>query len=235
MVGIINWYQVKTTDWRIAEYGKLASLKSGYSFETFKEKLGAPLFQNPIAKTEYTDNIFRGRDYWVQVITDQDNRAMSYAVTSCKLDFQPTFLFGEGGSAEGRVTLNRSLFPEVMQHGLRGQARITMGVTSNSYVFEFLYGGNPSDYKTYAWGMNDACPVSSGQLADPWSAWRKWAFSRPPEKGHDQAVNDLDEEAQDLLSKSTVNTYAETAPFIALPEVYSAEIGVDRILIRTVR
>src|SRR5512133_2252415 len=97
------------------------------------------------------------------------------------------------------------------------------------------YGDNPSDYKTYPWGINDACPVSPGPLSDPWSVWHQWDISRPPEKVHDPPLNDLDEEAQDLLSKSIVNTYAETAPFIALPEVNSAQIGVDRILIRTVR
>jgi hypothetical protein len=102
----------------------------------------------------------------------------------------------------------------------------------NSYIFRVFYGGNPTNYKSYAWGLNDSCPWSFERSKNLYEAWFDWSFQNPRRRDYD--IKDLDSAARELLSKSVVNTYAETAPGIDFEKTYSEQIGVDRILIRTV-
>jgi len=223
-----TWYESRF-EWKDAEYAKLASLHAGYSFATFKDKLGAPLFVAPVPHTQFTENSFKGRGYWVDVVVDKAGTALSYAVTSCQEDFRPAFSFADGDST-AHVTLNRSTMTRVADGA---ELKVFMsGATANSYAFNLVPGSNPTNYKYYAWGLNDSCKWKSTEgedVSDAWLSWQDRHLSNDPYVEPDG----LDASVRALMRKSIVNTYMETAPMVPDSKVYPRQIGVDRILIRT--
>jgi hypothetical protein len=107
----------------------------------------------------------------VNAISDRAGAVVQFAVTACDREFQPTFARGKGGSSEGSVTLNTTKLP-AMDHLVPLNAEYVMpGNTANNYMFDVFYGASPGSYKTYAWGINDACP-------DFWADQRRTAYER---------------------------------------------------------
>jgi hypothetical protein len=209
--------------WRSAEYRKLENLEAGMSLENFKASLGAPVFVRPSRYGRLIESSFRGRGYWVQTISDRTETVDLYAVTSCSDDFNPSFNF-----LNTSITLRRSVLaaptsgPDAIGgFGVRA-VYWTSGATANSHIFDMTYGGNPGNYKSYAWGLNDACPD-----------WFDRFDSVPPLDYQGAATTD-DSRLQAFRRHAVVNTYAETAVQVDLKRMLASfQIGVDRLQTRT--
>ncbi|MEV0910252.1 hypothetical protein [Streptomyces hokutonensis] len=231
-----GWYESRF-EWKDGEYGKLTSLHAGYSFAKFREKLGAPLFVESVQGKRLTENIFKGRGYWVDVVTDNSGTALSYAVTACERDFRPKFslMVGsvDGSSGYVDVTLNRDLMDNDSVRDFGMLKVFISGATSNSYTFQVIPPSNPTNYKSYGWGLNDACSWHSPRSGDILSSWWKWQDSHPSSQPYLQ-MSDLSASLRGLMKQSVVNTYMETAPHVEESDVYPWQVGVDRILTRTV-
>lgn len=231
--GTWGWVQQRT-EWRAREYKKLTALRADYSIEKFKEQLGSPQYVHVMTKQKLTENTFKGRDYWVSAIRNSEGTVVQYAVTACDAKFQPTFEFGKGGSSEGSVTLNVTTMPD-MDHLLTLQADYVFpGNTANNYMFEVFYGANPGGYRTYAWGVNDACPQVNA--SHPLFV----ASGQPGPLVYAGPISGLNPVLQETRKQLIVNTYVETAPARrgqtpAAGEIIHGEngqIGVDRITVR---
>ncbi|MET9409546.1 hypothetical protein ABZX90_27835 [Streptomyces sp. NPDC002935] len=231
-----GWYESRF-DWKEAEYEKLTSLHAGYSFAKFREELGAPLFVQPVRGKDLTENIFEGRGYWVDVVTDKSGTSLSYAVTACKSDFRPKFSFSIGSVDESSGALSVTLNQDFMtQNPVRDFGTLKVyasGATSNSFAFQVIPPSNPTSYKSYGWGLNDACPWRSTLSGDSLDSWLKWQDSHLSSKPYFQ-MDGLSAPLRGLMDRSIVNTYMETAPHVEESDVYPWQVGVDRILTRTV-
>lgn len=231
-----GWYESRF-NWREAEYEKLASLHAGYSISKFREELGAPLFVEPVQDKGLTENIFKGRGYWVDVVTDKSGTSLAYAVTSCDEDFRPKFSFaiGSDGESSGElsVTLNRDLLSKEPVRDLGALKVFISGATSNSYAFQVIPPSNPTNYKSYGWGMNDACSWISATSDGALNSWIDWQNDHLSEDPYLE-MGGLSVSLRGLMKTSIVNTYMETAPLVSESDVYPWQIGVDRILTRTV-
>jgi hypothetical protein len=172
----------------------------------------------------------------VQAVSDRSGNVIVYAVTSCSDTFNPTFSIPvvlNTGQSRATVTLNRTRFKRVLppQDEERIHAEYKTGASADHY-----YGANPGYYKSYAWGLDDACP----QWGKAWSALTAAGFGpglgRLDYRGY---VLQGGPSVARFRSHTPINTYAETSVFPtakgygfpALP--LGAHIGVDRILIRT--
>ncbi|MGW3147272.1 ETEC_3214 domain-containing protein [Streptomyces sp. NPDC001177] len=227
-----DWYESRF-EWKEVEYEKLASLHAGYSFAKFREELGAPLFTEPVKERKgLTENIFEGRGYWVDVVTDRGGTALSYAVTSCESDFRPTFSFGIGQD-DMNVTLNRDFMAKDSVRDIGMLKVFVSGATANSYAFQIIPASNPTNYKSYGWGVNDACSWRSQRSSDMLDSWLKWQDDHLSSEPYLQ-MDDLSGALRGLMGNSIVNTYMETAPHVLESDVYPWQVGVDRILTRTV-
>jgi hypothetical protein len=159
---VVRWAE-PARDWRPAEYGQLEALRAGYTLAEFEHVLGTPLFSRPAAPA-LTENIFHGRDYWAQAITNRSATVVVYAVTSCSTNFTPTFhvpIPSQDGKGTSSVTLNRTRFTEVLpaREEERVHADYNTGASADQWYLDKYYGAaNPGFYKSYAWGLNDACP-----------------------------------------------------------------------------
>lgn len=67
---IWSWYQHRF-EWRAHEYAKLHALRAGYTIATFEQVLGAPIFTRTSYDRRWAENTFRGRDYWVQAVSQR--------------------------------------------------------------------------------------------------------------------------------------------------------------------
>lgn len=242
---VARWYSHRF-DWRTREYTRLTSLKAGYTLAKFRATLGPPLFQRKLSRVVpqpfserarwqrvLVESSFGGRDYWVQTVSDPSGTVLSYAVTACGTDFTPTF---RGPYGSFRVTLNRSTFDRVVPWHTAGELKsiyFPSGATANSFFYDVMYGGNPLDYKSFAWGLDDACPdwfpFYEGLYKKGLIPFGKaWSYSGPTKHGGSQVRR--------FRSSVVINTYAETAPAEFKIDLATAwfQIGVDRILVRPI-
>jgi hypothetical protein len=238
----IHWAE-PGADWRQAQYQRLNGLKAGYTLAKFEEVLGTPYFSRA-AGHGLTENTFHGRDFWVQAISQPRGTVTVYAVTSCSRDFNPRFVIplgGKQGNQTASVTLGRTDFAAVLPKSQQGRVLADYrgpGATNDVYYYDTWYGANPGFYKSFGWGINDACPgfhrsaVFEGHLLPAYDAFHGYVLRGGPSVARFRAG-------------VPVNTYAETAPLVQLfklkptPHIVPfpplrppLHLGVDRILVR---
>jgi hypothetical protein len=242
----IHWYH-KNHEWRQREYEKLADLRAGFTIEHFEAVLGEPVFRRsavlvqpvfrgPPRRENVEESTFEGRDYWVQSVSDAGTRSVQlYAVTSCSRTFNPTFVLPDST----RITLNRTTLARIhLSAGLAALANyFAPGATANAHFIDYASGGNPWNYKSFAWGYNDAC-VNVPTWAD-YIPNTDWPFGGDERYFGRSAGGGP--EIQAFRRRLPVNTYAETSPASGFDffrnegnENGNFQVGVDRILIRTV-
>ncbi|OQD51848.1 hypothetical protein BM536_037675 [Streptomyces phaeoluteigriseus] len=228
-------------DWRAAEYRKLRELRAGYTLEKFQKELGPPVFRTSLEPgSALVRNVYRPREqYWVEAISNKTNAAVTYAVTTCDPTFRPEFFF-EGNGRRHRVVLNKTTLSEALpaQEQRDESLKIFFGGTGSSDNFVFhVYGhGGGTNYRTFAWGLNDTCPTWHAKSPgyDPQSSWGKWYQEHRPAEdppGHFFLAEKLDEGARDIMAESVVNTYAETAFARDMSTYYPNQIGVSRLVV----
>jgi hypothetical protein len=238
---VVHWAE-PGADWRQAQYRRLEGLKAGYTIAKFDEVLGTPVFSRP-AGPGLTENTFQGPEFWVQAISDAHGTVTIYAVTSCSRDFNPRFVIPLSGHQTASVTLHRTVFAKVLPEGRQGGVMADYqgpGATNDVFFYDTWYGANPGFYKSFAWGINDACPGWNREglaLAHLFPAYRLNHF-------HGYVLGGGPSVARFRVSVP-VNTYAETAPLVQRfmlkpsphiepfpPFKQPLHLGPDRIVIR---
>jgi hypothetical protein len=226
---VSRWYDHRY-NWRSHEYNRLVKLRAGFTLATFTAALGPPVFREVSDDRKWTESTFRGRGYWVQTVSRRDasTAVVMYSVTSCSTGFNPTFQLPDGTN----VKLNRSTLASVQSDPEQVSADyFAPGATANAHFLEIRYGGNPDNYKSFAWGFDDAC------LNLPnWSAYTtEKLYKALPSGTFHGSVAQADPEVQRLRRRLPVNTYAETAPLAGFADVINSfQIGVNRLLVRTI-
>jgi hypothetical protein len=150
-----------------------------------------------------------------------------FTVTVCDRTLHPSF----PGSPGTSIRLGISTF--LYLHLPDAKARYNYsGATANSNFIDALGFGNPGNYKTYFWGLDDACPdwpteedrlVTEGAMR-----WTKYS---------DRYVGRASRTVVRTFRRYAVlNTYGEAGVFVDVRPIEKRfQIGVDRILVRTVR
>lgn len=227
--------------WREREYDKIDHLRAGISIDRYEELLGSPLFRRKNDDDSLTESSFKGRDYWVQAVHDDEGTVLLFSVTSCDDHFTPTFDM----PSIGRVTLNRVRLADVATPSSVMYGWAT--ASGNQNFYDAYYAGNPGNYKTYFVAINDACPIQAidvQPLADRLLFMRRTPLSYGSLLLNETPVPPEDRAAIDVFRlRSIPNTYGEAFFFSssrASRQTVDAiladfQVGVDRILIRTVR
>ena len=218
-----SWYD-HAYRWRKHEYARLHSLHAGYTERKFEASLGAPAFHN--VKRNWTENTFRGRDYWLQTVTRRGStRVVYFSVLSCSKSFNPTFQLPD----TTKITLNKMTLRQV------GDAAdfadyFAPGATANAHFYDLLQGANPTNYKSYAWGFDDACLNMKS-----WTAFLTKPFLKAVGFAGQYQGDPLGggPAIQGFRKRIPVNMYAETSPLDDFANG-AFQVGPDRILIRTI-
>ncbi len=234
--------------WREDEYNKIADLRAGISIERFREILGSPIFVRHNDDGSLVENSFQGRDYWVQAVEDSSGTVLLFSVTACDVDFRPKFEIPDGRSNKFAVTLNKTYLSDVRATPLRVMYSLP-GATGNRNFYDEYGFGNPGYYKVYYIAIDDACPIRAiniDPLANQGLSFYRAVpvpYSTPaPALKTIDGVSYTERLAIDAFRRQAItNTYAEFFGVSGGPPITSTDVladfqvGIDRILIRTVR
>ncbi|OGG26775.1 hypothetical protein A2960_01215 [Candidatus Gottesmanbacteria bacterium RIFCSPLOWO2_01_FULL_39_12b] len=181
----------------------------------FNEIFGVPTYTR-ISKSNWIENIYKGRDYWIQTISTSSGQVVFYAITSCDKVFKPNI---SPNPILRKIVLQESTFssigddPNDIKYYLRE-------ATANSYFYNEYSWGNPSQYQTVFVGINDACMP-------------KQEIQYPENRNSLYIENIRDNDIIKFRSAARINTYAETAAFFGKEVFKDYQIGIDRIQIRS--
>jgi hypothetical protein len=224
---VYRWAIRPHPSWQTTESNVIASLSAGYSLEIFKSHLGVPLLVRRAGPL--IEDTFKRRGYWVQTVSDPGGTVQMFAVTVCDDSFHPHFESQVGPSLTLGVSTLASVGRQLKFFRPESDYQLS-GATANSFFYEVEYGGNPGNYKNWAWGIDDACPswpneqerfYKQGLFAGFGNIFRpRVAVSAP--------------RIQRFRRAAVINTYAETAPTVRIKAIEKRriQIGIDRIRVR---
>lgn len=137
------------------KYEVLGKLSVEVQINYFIKLLGSPLYINPVeGDKDLKEHVFVDEDFYVQAITNANDKVLSYAVVSRKKDFNPTFEMPTMFS----VSLNKTPFSKWLIDGNFRLCYRFLGAHDPVYYFEESYFGNPGHYLTYLVGINNSAP-----------------------------------------------------------------------------
>ncbi|MBU1327288.1 hypothetical protein KKB64_05120 [Patescibacteria group bacterium] len=177
--------QTKTNNDAISKYAILNKLSPEVQISYFIHLLGEPVYKNILNEKDYiylkkiskdiivNEYIFVDIDYYVQAITDEYDKVISYAITSRKKDFTPTF------KMEGLfdISLNKTPINELSAKSTNKECYRFLGAHDPAYYFEKTYFGNPGNYLTYLVGVSNIAWSNKGipeyfDEKDPYGGWQ---------------------------------------------------------------
>lgn len=141
--------QNKKNSTREEKYNILTHVSVSVQIDYLKQYLGVPSIINHNEEKKQKEYIFVDSDYYIQVITDQYDKVLSFVITSRKKDFNPTLKI-----VGVQVQLGKTTF---FNKGVKPNDCFTfVGNTAPSYYLEKYYGWNGTSYQDYLLGYNDA-------------------------------------------------------------------------------
>lgn len=187
---------------------RIEKLSADVNIGYFKELIGSPVFINDLenndneAKKEYifVDNLF-----YLQAIADKTDKVLAYSITSRKSDFNPKIKFSsyQVGEKPILIELAKSRFSELGNEQPRG---IISSLGAHDFFYtEAYYFGNPGNYQTYFFGLNESGYGGIGE---------KDSVIYPPDRFKDNDINIDDKDIQEFRGKAIINTYGVAGPFV---------------------
>lgn len=222
---------LRRTIWqRPSKLARLRKLRATAHLAYFTSLLGPFRIRRSLSP-ELNESVYVDRDYYVQTVSDRDDRVLVYSVTSRSRRFRPKVPFPGGGmysvdqEAPLRVTLHKTrlAFSDVYQPiriiGHCGARR--------SWYSEIYYFGNPGGYQCYALSVNDAAPVFGNH---PWDVLQPFG-----ELSDENQAEFLDSPSvRAFRSTTSPNTYSVSAPDFGIFDgsIDPAVLGVDADAVR---
>jgi len=204
-------------------------LSSGVNIGIYQDKFGKPIFTQQIKEKSAREYIFVNPYCYVKAATDTDDTVLYFAITIRDKTFNPVFKSPDYpvNDTSFHVTLGVSTFSDVP--GSPEYIVGRLGAHDFSY-YETRYLGNPGHYQNFGFGLNQAgyLPNNAGQYLS--------VLTNNPHYDHWSATEqDLKtlEALIDLRTKLAFNTYAISAPSVAIKDFADANLGVNYYQVRT--
>ena len=215
------------------QYKKIQNLSANVHISKFTEAFGNPAIINNVEKDKLKNYVYINKLFYVDVLTNLDDKVMSYAVTTRNRDFSPTITIPvtEYNGKPTQITLNKSTpadispFIENQPMGTFPTCTAIFGVRRFWY-FEGLYKGNPNNYQSVYYGINDAGIINDSDIT---------TLAKAVGNGSTECTNVPSE----FRKTAKINTFMVTAPFefIALEASKAAQIkfGVELDEVRVIK
>lgn len=196
---------------------KIENLVAGSQVSNFIKDFGEPVLVEDLGDNKYKDYIFINKLFYIDTVTDLNGNVMQYAITTRDPNFNPVFkspvydTFGH----QYKVILGRTKFADLPE--APNDVNACVGAHTWSY-YETHYLGNPSNYQTYAFGLNMSGfdPIKNIEnLANAFdSAYKIYCHPDPKDLFNVDMVDATPSATLDHLREGLIiNTYLITAPF----------------------
>jgi hypothetical protein len=228
---ILSLYQ-QEVQWKQQQYKTIRSLHAGTNLSAFKSALGEPVHQRESRDERFIQHIFKGREFWVQTISNKNTETvLAFGLTACD-DLKPV-RDSRIAQAKLRESTLASLSPVVGSSRQSPSQLYYFDGARRAYFFDVYYGGPHTGYMTYYFGLN---PLVCDQYDDLMSSVALEALK----KGHDwfglpQPYDESDEELSKFRRGVVINTFVETAAEVTPSEFFlEFPIGPDSDVTRGV-
>ena len=184
----------------------LRRLSAGVNIGYFESILGPPAFaKTSEPRREY---VFINRDFYVQAITDLEGAVIGFSLTTRRKHFNPGLTLGPYSlTGEGRtIRLGRTKFAEIDGFAKPSKLSCSLGARRFDYHEEF-YFGNPGNYQSFIFAINDAGYRSHPYISPEWEL----------------SVDDPRVKA--FRRDAIINTYTITAPHISAENLGGFRLG----------
>jgi hypothetical protein len=177
----------------------LRRLSAGVNINYFREILGSPVFVN--VKEDKRESVFVNKHFYVQAIADLTESVLAFSVTTRSSRFNPVLKLGPYSASREvlHVRLGRTKFAALDSFAKLTSIFSSLGARRFHYHEEY-YFGNPGDYQTFIFGVNDAgcCP---------WSGFGRWGSALRPRPTVSDGWNNIEEpEVQSFRREAVINT-----------------------------
>ena len=182
---------------------KVNLLSAGVNLIYFTDILGNPTFINN-KEGDISENVFINNDFYVQAYVDNNKSVLAYSITTRREGFNPEIKLGPYSSNKEAKTimLGKTKFFEI-----GNPEKITSYIGAHDFYYsEEYYFGNPGNYQSYIFSLNEA-----GYLGIEYENDKN--FYAPPYTNNNTITN---EEIRWFRNNAIINTYTITAPFIGL-------------------
>ena len=209
---LINYYQ-GTLGYRSQWTNILSKLSADTNITYFQNLIGNPVFVNKMENGD-SEYIFVNNLFYVQAITDKDQRVLAYSVTTRSKDFNPSLKFVAMSFGEVEdfrtptVVLGKTTFSELGKILAWAPINIVSYLGAHDYFYSEEYRfGNPGNYQTFFFAQNQAGYVNNVYPAPA---------LLPVDYNH---VSSTYPGIQAYRDRAIINTYTVTAPFIGPKEM----------------
>lgn len=134
-----------------ARLNKIKYLTTKVQLSYIKRYLGEPVFIDYSKDKTQKEYIFIDKDFYTQVITNNNDKVLAFFITFRKKDFNPKIknkLF--------IIELGKSTLKDIYDKNNLQKCFGFLGNTARSYYFEEYYFGRSGYYQKYLFGYNDA-------------------------------------------------------------------------------
>lgn len=206
-----------------SSYNKINMLVTEVQIGYFEGLLGKPIFVNKNQNKKTIEHIFVKNNFFVQAITDSDNKVLSFAVTTRNNYFKPK-------NKEG-IILGESTLASAAKQGGPGPNKcysFLSGATAPSFYFEQYYFGNPENYQNYFYGYNEEGYFDKSNR-DSFPTLEEYLDANTFEI-------DCTKISPNLRDKFVINTFMVVAPFVEFKDLeidfQDRYFGVNPIQVR---
>lgn len=180
-----------------------------------------------------TEYIFADQYAYVQALVDTSDKVVAYGVTARTNDFHPSLtILDDAYTTDPKDPTNEDKYTSLKKKILLGETKFAQLGTSDNifgylgarrmYYHEEYYYGNPGNYQSYFFAVNDSGPthVDTSDLM----------FL------NDSPISATSSAAQQFRQDSVINTYYVTAPFGGMgdSDIRSYLVGPDYDQVRVI-
>jgi len=213
---IANYYS-ETLGEKRALLNSISQLSGGVNIKHFDTILGSPVFKN-VRQEKFLEYIYVNKYFYIQAVTDQNEKVIFYSVTTREKDFNPEIPFGDWDEETGKqanVILGETTFTELndtpeIYANFRG--------AHNHFYTEGYWTGNPGGYRSYFFSLNES---GYENQSSPFMKNVPYVVSTSSIFVGQESITDPD--LTSFRNESVINTFTVTAPMVRIDEIGQIE------------
>lgn len=170
-LSIFLYFEIKSE--HTEKYNLLNKLITEVQINYFTKYLGKPVFINYSKDKAQKEYIFVNEFYYVQTITDSNDKVLAYTVTVRDKDFNPTPTFNRLTGTN--ITLGKTSLKQIrLSSGMSPMSCVGFLFASNPpFYYEKYYYGRPGHYQTYLFGIANSGYININYQGNDFSVLMK--------------------------------------------------------------
>ncbi len=199
-INLLYDYYNRSLGYKSQLLDKITLLSADVHIDYFKDLIGASVFIDEV-EGDMIEYIFVHDFFYVQAFTNSKNKVIAYSVTTRSKDFNPELTLGPYSVDNNAVTVKLGItkFSELNKLDTKPGDIFTYLGAHTFYYSEEYYFGNPGNYQTFYFTLNQSGYMGIEYESDKF-------FEYPPYLG-DKEVSINDPEIKQFRENAIINTY----------------------------